>query len=78
MYHPYLNLEAKRIMVERRAAADLARRAERAQSARPDLLSRVRSKLAAHAGHSGVHAGKRADSARRGAFDSPLSVVTEE
>ncbi len=45
MYHPYQNLEAKRIVKERRQTADVARRLERARADRTSLLSSLRAKL---------------------------------
>ncbi|MEE9514128.1 MAG: hypothetical protein V3V46_08620 [Anaerolineales bacterium] len=45
MYHPYQNLEAKRIVKERRQTADMARRSERARADRTSLLSSLRAKL---------------------------------
>ena len=45
MYHPYQNLEAKRIVKERRETADVARRLERARADHTSLLSSFRAKL---------------------------------
>ncbi len=45
MYHPYQNLEAKRIVKERRQTADVARRLERTRADHTSLLSSLRAKL---------------------------------
>jgi len=45
MYHPYQNLEAKRVVKERRETADIERRLERARADRTSLLSSLHAKL---------------------------------
>lgn len=78
MYHPYLNLEANRIVNLRHQAADMARRVERARQDRanwhgrtPTLLTRLEDQLR-QLGSSGRVA---TQSAR---LDTRLPAVSEE
>lgn len=78
MYHPYLHVEAKRIVKQRRQAAAMLRRAELGLDDRPDLLTRIRARLGLLMRRPTVQHSARSRIARSTAFDAQKPAVAEE
>jgi hypothetical protein len=66
MYHPYLHLEAKQTVKDRREHADVARRVEQTRDHRAKLFIRLRARLNFLVGRANSHVRIREDIARIG------------
>ncbi len=78
MYHPYLHLEAKQTVKDRRENADVARRVEQTRGDRAKLFSHLHTRLNFLVGRANSQVDIREDIARKGRIDARVPGFVKE